>query len=148
MSTMRSFIRHPSDIPIDFQLEELVAEGNDYLRNVSHGGLAFIAKAALSPGTTVRIKIPLIQPVFQAIGKVAWCHPYHHEFEIGIQFLDESDNFRARMVEQICHIEQYKQEALEKEGRHLTGEQAAVEWIEKYATEFPGLDNEKNNSSA
>lgn len=148
MSTMRSFIRHPSDIPIDFQLEELVTEGNDYLRNVSHGGLAFIAKVALPPGTTVRIKIPLIQPVFQAIGKVAWCHPYNHEFEIGIQFLDESDNFRARMVEQICHIEQYKQEALEKEGRHLSGEQAAVEWIEKYANEFPGMDNEKKNSSA
>lgn len=147
MSTLRSFIRHPSDIPIDFQLEELVAEGSDYLRNVSQGGLAFCAKVALSPGTTVRIKIPLIQPVFQAIGTVAWCHPLDHEFEIGIQFLDESDTFRARMVEQICHIEQYKQEALEKEGRHLTGEQAAVEWIEKYANEFPGMENEKNNSS-
>ena len=137
---MRSFIRHPSDIPIDFQLEELVTEGTDYLKNVSQGGLAFNAKIALEPGATIRIKIPFVHPVFQAIGTVTWCHPQQHEFEIGIQFLDEGDTFRARMVEQICHIEQYKQEALDKEGRHLTGEQAALEWIEKYATEFPGTD--------
>ncbi len=140
---MRSFIRHPSDIPIDFQLEELVTEGTDFLKNVSHGGLAFNAKIALATGTTIRIKIPLVHPVFQAIGRVTWCHPQGHEYEIGIQFLDECDNFRARMVEQICHIEQYKQAILEKDGRHLTGEQAAVEWIEKYATEFPGTD--RNN---
>ena len=142
---MRSFIRHPSDIPIDFQLEELVTEGTDYLRNVSQGGLAFNAKIALAPGATIRIKIPLVHPVFQAIGTVTWCHPQQHEFEIGIQFLDEGDTFRARMVEQICHIEQYKQDVFDKDGRRLTGEQAAIEWIEKYATEFPGTD--ENNES-
>lgn len=140
---MRSFIRHPSDIPIDFQLEELITDGGDYLRNVSHGGLAFSAKVAVSPGTTIRIKIPLIQPAFQAIGKVTWCHPQNNEFEIGVQFMDEGDTFRARMVEQICHIEQYKQETFEKEGRKLSGEQAAIEWIEKYANEFPGADDDK-----
>lgn len=137
---MRSFIRHPSDISIDFQLEELIVGGTDYLKNVSHGGLAFNAKTALTPGTTIRIRIPLVQPVFQAVGKVTWCHPQDTDFEIGIQFLDESDTFRARMVEQICHIEQYKQEIFEKDGRRLTGEQAAIEWIEKYAQEFPDTD--------
>lgn len=142
---MRCFIRHPSDIPIDFQLEELVTEGTDYLKNVSHGGLAFNAKMAINPGAIIRVKIPLVHPVFQAIGKVTWCHPQQNEFEIGIRFLDEGDSFRARMVEQICHIEQYKQESLDKEGRHLTGEQAAIEWIEKFATEFPGADTDNNN---
>lgn len=142
---MRSFIRHPSDIPIDFQLEELVTKGTDYLKNVSHGGLAFTAKVALTPGATIRINIPLVQPVFQAIGTVTWCHPQQHEFEIGIQFLDDDDRFRARMVEQICHIEQYKQDVLEKDGRQLTGEQAAIEWIEQFATTFPNNteDNEE-----
>jgi Tfp pilus assembly protein PilZ len=141
---MRSFIRHSSDIPIDFQLEELVTEGSDYLKNVSHGGLAFNSKIALTPGTTVRVKIPFVKPVFQAIGKVTWCHPQQNEFEIGVQFLDEGDTFRARMVEQICHIEQYKKEVREKDGRQLTGEQAAVEWIEKYATDFPRTTDEEN----
>ncbi len=145
---MRDFIRHPSNIPIDFQLEELVTDGSEYLKNVSEGGLAFHSAVTLEPGTTIRIKIPLMSPVFQAIGKVTWCHPIQNMFEIGIQFLDEDDSFRARMVEQICHIEQYKQEALEKDGRHLSGEQAAVEWIQKFATHFPGIDkNSKNDTN-
>lgn len=143
----RSFIRHPSNIPIDFQLEELVADGNDYLKNVSQGGLAFHSTIELKPGTTIRINIPLVSPVFQAVGKVTWCHPLHGTFEIGIQFLDDSDSFRARMVEQICYIEQYKQEALDKDGRKLSGEQAAVEWIQKFASDFPGIETRIDNDT-
>jgi hypothetical protein len=41
------------------------------------------------------------------------------------------------MVEQVCHIKQYSKEILEKEGRKLSDEEAAVEWIEKYAKDFP-----------
>lgn len=144
---MRSFIRHPSNIPIDFQLEELVANGDDYLKNVSEGGLAFHSTVTLEPGTTIRIKIPLVSPVFQAVGKVTWCHPMNGSFEIGIQFLDEDDSFRARMIEQICHIEQYKQTALDNEGRQLSGEQAAVEWIQKYAENFAILDSDAEDAN-
>lgn len=138
---MRNYIRHPSDITIEFQLEELVARGTDYLKNVSHGGLSFHSKVSLLTGTVIRIKIPLVRPVFQATGTVTWCHPDNKEFEVGIQFLDKGDIFRARMVEQICHIEQYKQEILEKEGRQLNGEQAAAEWIRQFATDFPDMDD-------
>lgn len=144
---MRSSLRHPSDIPIDFQLEELVTEATDYLKNVSRGGLAFHSKISLPKGTTVRIKIPLVSPVFQATGKVTWCHPTENDYEIGIQFIDEGDPFRARMVEQICHIEQYKHEVFDNDGRQLSGEQAAVEWIEKFAADFPGADNDSEDKS-
>jgi hypothetical protein len=143
---MRSFIRHPSNVPIDFQLEELVVGGSEYLKNVSEGGLAFHSTVTLEPGTTIRIKIPLVSPVFQAVGKVTWCHPLQGMFEIGIQFLDEDDSFRARMVEQICHIEQYKQDALSKDGRQLSGEQAAVEWIQKFAGDFPKISTDDANN--
>jgi len=144
---MRSFIRHPSNIPIDFQLEELVTNGDDYLKNVSEGGLAFHSTVTLEPGTTIRIKIPLVSPVFQAVGKVTWCHPMNGTFEIGIQFRDEDDSFRARRIEQICHIEQYKQTALDNEGRQLSGEQAAVEWIQQYAANFAILDSDAEDAN-
>jgi len=137
----RSFIRHPSNIPIDFQLEDLVVEGNEYLKNVSVGGLAFNSKSKLKVGCIIRIKIPLVKPVFQALGRVTWCHPEESYFQVGIEFLDENDGFRARMVEQICHIEEYKQEVFEKEGRKLTGEEAASEWIKRYAVSFPNSEN-------
>jgi len=134
---MRSFIRHPSDIPIDFQLEELVNEGGEFLRNVSHGGLAFHSRRDVPPGTVIRVRIPLVKPVFQALGQVTWCRAQEDGFEVGVQFLDQDDRFRARMVEQICHIEQYKQTVLREQGRVLTGEEAAAEWISRYARKFP-----------
>lgn len=137
---MRNFIRHPSNISIDFHLEELVSEGSEYLKNVSFGGLSFNSKHELTTGTIISIKIPLVQPVFAAAGRVSWCRPENSQFEIGIEFLDKDDMFRARMVEQVCHIEQYKHEVLKNEGRKLSGEEAALEWIQKYAPQFPGSD--------
>jgi len=137
---MRNFIRHPSNIPIDFQLEDLVIEGNEYLKNISVGGLAFNSKSMIEVGSIIRIKIPLVKPVFQALGRVTWCRPEENHFEVGIKFLDENDTFRARMVEQICHIEEYKQEVFIKEGRKLTGEEAASEWIKRFAVSFPSSE--------
>ncbi len=138
---MRNCIRHPSNIPIDFHLEELVSDGNEYLKNVSFGGLSFSSKHKLAAGTVIKIKIPLIKPAFEVVGRVSWCRAENNQFEVGVEFLDKDDMFRARMVEQICHIEQYKQEVLKKEGRKLSGEKAALEWIKKYASHFPGYDD-------
>jgi hypothetical protein len=43
------------------------------------------------------------------------------------------------MVEQVCHIEHYKNEVKRREGREISGEQAANEWIAKFAGNFPKL---------
>jgi hypothetical protein len=48
-------------------------------------------------------------------------------------------------VEQICHIEQYKADVLLSEGRRLNGEQAALEWIEKFARDFPQLRDDDSS---
>ena len=44
------------------------------------------------------------------------------------------------MVEQLCYIERYRRETLEKEGRDLDSTQAAMEWVSKYAASFPHID--------
>ena len=41
------------------------------------------------------------------------------------------------MIEQICHIEHYRHEIEQVEGRKLNSEEAAREWIQRYASEFP-----------
>ncbi|HEB92050.1 MAG TPA: PilZ domain-containing protein [Gammaproteobacteria bacterium] len=138
---MRNYIRHPSDIPIDFQPEELTEAHSDRLKNISQGGLAFQSSTSLAPGSIIRVKIPLVSPVFQAVGRVTWCHGRGDQFEIGIEFLDLGDVFRVRMVEQLCHIEHFRQQILEQEGRELTSEQAAAEWIQRFAPDFPGSDD-------
>ena len=47
---------------------------------------------------------------------------------------------RDRLVRdstQLCHIEHYKQMVLRTQGRSLSGQQAALEWISKFAEQFP-----------
>jgi hypothetical protein len=54
-----------------------------------------------------------------------------------VQFLDAADAFRARMVEQVCSIERYRREVRRREGRVLSGQEAAEEWIREHAARFP-----------
>lgn len=134
----RSFIRHPTDIPIRWSLGEIVPPGGEHLRNISEGGLAFISHHNITVGASIDIHIPVVRPEVSIKGEVVWCRPTDDGCsEVGVRFVDEGQHFKMRMVEQVCHIEQYKKEMFEKEGRSLTSEQAAVEWIKRFAKDFP-----------
>lgn len=52
--------------------------------------------------------------------------------------MNTNDTFTARMLEQIWQIINY-QNRLEQEGRVLSIEEAAFEWIDRYAALFPQL---------
>ena len=132
----RRYIRHPSDIPITYELIGQPVFRAAPLKNISLGGVCFQAEEAIGEGVLLRIRIDLCPPFF-AQGRVVWCQARPGYYEIGLQFLDADTGFRARMVEQICHIEQYKRLMLEQEGRQLSSEAAAQEWIANYAHDFP-----------
>lgn len=134
---MRKYIRHPSDIPIEFDLTDGAHEQRETLNNVSVGGLSFQSHASLPMGALVNIRVPFVTPVFEARAKVVWCRRSGSVFDIGVVLVDHEDVFRTRMVEQICHIEHYKREVFKTEGRRMSGEEAALEWINKYAHLFP-----------
>ncbi len=134
---MRQFIRHPTDIPLEFQLEDIIAQHKDYLNDISEGGLSFQSNKYIETGAVINIRIPLRDPVFEAKGIVVWCRESSGRYDVGVYFQEGSSEHRLRMVEQVCHIEHYKKEILEKEGRELSGEEAAIEWIKKYAKDFP-----------
>lgn len=134
---MREYIRHPVDIPIEFQRDEGNTCGqHETLSNISQGGLAFRSHCALEVGATIYIRIPISEPPYEAQARVAWCKAVEDGFEIGVALLGAEEGFRSRMVEQVCHIEHYRQEVLHREGRQLTAQQAALEWIGKYADTF------------
>jgi len=69
-----------------------------------------------------------------------WNKKTGNGFEVGLKFDDPDEIFRLRMIEQICHIEHYRTEVERQDGRYLTSEEAAREWISLYAAEFPGLE--------
>ena len=135
---MRSFLRHPSDIPIEIRKNDHPSA--ERLSNVSFGGLAIESHEFLAQDTLVNIRLPTITPDFATTGRVVWCTKRNGNYDIGIQFLDESDLYLARMVEQICHIEHYRTKVRENEGRMLSGEEAAREWIAKHAHDFPAIE--------
>jgi hypothetical protein len=45
-------------------------------------------------------------------------------------------SFILRMAEQICHIEHSRRTVRESQGRTLSSQEAAIEWIECYADTF------------
>ncbi len=139
---MRSYIRHPSDIPIEYQEDKLDAGvSQECLNDISTGGLSFSSARELSPGSVISIRFSCVQPDFEARAQVAWCHREGEGFVIGVAFTESSDSFRVRMIEQICHIKHYRAEVLATEGRQLNGEQAAREWIQKFADDFPSFQD-------
>jgi hypothetical protein len=133
-----SFLRHPTDIPIEILHATDVAR-DEALRNVSRGGLSFRYKEQLSVGDVVRVCIAVTASAFEAPCRVVWCLAEELTWQVGVEFLDQDDLFQARMIEQICHIEQYRQEMRTKQGREISGHEAAAEWIAKYARVFPNL---------
>lgn len=135
---MRHFIRHPSDVPIEVQ----GSPERDYVRrctkNVSFGGLAFTSDAAIEPETIIALRFPYLKPAFEVpAARVAWCQNEGSQYAVGVQFINYEEAFRVRMVEQICHIESYRREVAQREGRELTSEEAALEWINRFASSFP-----------
>lgn len=133
----RAFMRHPVDIPIEVDAEQtLTSLAGRRLWDVGAGGLAFASEQALAVGSTVRVRIAIVRPPFETCGRVVWCTGCEGCFDVGVQFVSAEDAFSVRMVEQICHIEHYRQQVREVEGRQLDAEQAAQEWVGKYAADF------------
>lgn len=132
---MRSFIRHPTDIPIEVHHDRHPPDSRA-LCNVSHGGLCFRYPQRLEPGDVVQLRIPSVSPPFTAASRVVWCQADGPAWQVGVEFLDADDLYRARMIEQVCHIEQYRLAQSRHGGRQLSGQQAAFEWIRRFAAGF------------
>lgn len=138
---MRQFIRHPVDLPIQIGTGHSRTPSAVQAHDISAGGLALHVERPVMPGAHVHIRIPYVQPAFEAEARVAWCEPSDIDgYEVGVTFLDAEVAFLARMVEQVCHIEDYRKSVSRSEGRELSAEEAATEWIDRYAAQFPAIE--------
>ena len=114
-------------------------DGDETLTNISLGGLSFLSQQAVDVFQRVRVCIPLIKEDNFIEGQVVWCEKARNGYEIGLEFDSSKEVFRLRMIEQICHIEHYRKEIERQEGRKLSTNEAAKEWISQYAGDFPAL---------
>lgn len=131
----RQFIRHPVDVPIQISPEHLESGENVLMDDISGGGLAVQTEVFFKEGTRLKVCIPQISTPFEEIGVVCWHRDLNGQYEIGIRFLDECSTLRMRMVEQICQIKHYRKQLM-AEGNSVSFEDAAKEWINKYAEDF------------
>lgn len=140
-TALRQFIRHPASIPITAEYADVTFTPEILLaHNVGVGGLAFTSDRPFDAGTILHLKISHLRPAFETVVRVVWCHAQGEGAETGVEFLSQNEAYRARMVEQVCHIEAYRLDMANTKGRSLTPGEAAVEWIEKFAASFPNLN--------
>ena len=133
---MRVYVRHPSEFPVELRSEHTPSPRRERLRDLSAGGLCIRSGVAFEVGEPVRIRIPVGDPGFEAEGRVAWCRAHEDGYRVGIEFRAKDEAFRARMVEQVCHIERYHRQQL-AQGRIVSEQESASEWISRYAALFP-----------
>lgn len=133
---MRQFIRHPTSIPLEFSVDDYQEDMRN-MYNISEGGVSFVCKNKIEVGAIIRIAIRTLKPDIELVGRVVWNNLLDTgEYLVGVKFT-ESEHYRARMVEQVCYIEEYKKKVFQEEGRELSSEEAANEWISRYASRFP-----------
>jgi len=107
------------------------------LRDVGEGGVCFSTDDKMPEGGKIHLIIRVKGNELEVDGVVTWCKHRKGGFDIGVSFNDSATDYAVRMVEQVCHIEQYRAKVKEEEGRELTSQEAAEEWIERYAARFP-----------
>lgn len=137
---MRQFIRHPTDIPIMYHVVNENGLNKNYLNNIGDGGISFHSSEYISPHKKISVRFPFISNTKEVYGVVVWCEKIRDSFNVGVRFKKGENEYRMRMMEQVCYIEQYKKDVLKDEHRYLTGEAAAREWIDKFAQSFPKIN--------
>ena len=141
-TAIRRHIRHVTGIPIEITIDfdRSYRAENESITNVSLGGLSFIATDRLEVGESIQVKIPVLNEEHSLDGLVVWCNKTAKGYEVGLEFNDPEEVERLRMIEQISQIESFRQDLEKREGRKLSSEQAAREWVSKYAGEFSALN--------
>ncbi|MDJ0807607.1 MAG: PilZ domain-containing protein [Gammaproteobacteria bacterium] len=96
---MRRFIRHPADVPIQYELQGKLDIDHKPLKNYSEGGLCFTTDEWIEPDLEIHLGIPTGSAVFETRGTVVWCKPVGGNYEVGVKFREEVKAFAARIAE-------------------------------------------------
>ncbi len=136
-TSRRRSLRHHAEIPIEIS----TPDGNrpklmGATHDISNGGLSFISESPFALDQKIRLAIQITRPYFEEIARVIWCQPNGSEHEIGVQFINNDAIYRIKMLEQVRHIEQYRRDMKNQHGREMSPQEAALEWIRKYAADF------------
>ncbi len=106
----RKYIRHPAKISLEYRIFGEQEIKTETTKDISFGGICFRGQDYIEPGTTLKLKFPSVHTNYEVAGQVVWCSQKKDHVEMGLQFLDENEAYRARLIEEICHLKSVQEE--------------------------------------
>lgn len=100
------FIRHPHQFPLEYRRRRGWRwSSQDKQAPAGDLGLSFTSRKYIPTGTKMEISIPLRGDAQKFQGTVVMVREVSNGYEIGLWLASADDASRARIVEQICHLE-------------------------------------------
>jgi c-di-GMP-binding flagellar brake protein YcgR len=142
----RHFIRHPLSLPLAYKIlkPRLSSARQEQLSktiNLSMGGLLFAAKHPVKTDSIIAIRMPFEDKVFNIKAKVVRCvnNPETRLYDIAASFFRTNEAFKAKMIEQIYLIAEYRDLLNLQLGKEVSLEEASRRWVRKYSKLFKKL---------
>ncbi|MEP3350370.1 MAG: energy transducer TonB [Marinomonas sp.] len=132
------FVAHPRDLPLEITLIEDQPFPQINEERAGFVGITSFTSRPFDNGRSVRITLEEIDPNFCVSGRVVQCEKEMDGYRISIEFPTKEECYCVRMIEQLSQIEHYRRQA-KIEGRRLNYNEAAAEWIQKFAASFPAF---------
>ena len=141
MVEKRKFIRHLLVSPLEYMVENDDTPQTSETFDISEGGLLFMGKKAVPPGTKIDIHMPLYEKTFHIKANVVHSNKDEESglFKIGVSFMTYSDAFKVKLIEQIYLIEEYRVLRSLQIGKDVSLQEASQEWIKRYSERFKKL---------
>jgi len=138
-----AFIQHPPAVRVRLCVTaDQDIPGMDLLAH-GRGGVCVPSPLGYQPGTPLQVRVSLDGTEMRYHGLVLWRRAGPGAFELGLGFATDEGAYRARLIEQLCHIEAYRQRAAAR-GEELDFEVAAARWIARYSGGFPQIGGCRN----
>jgi len=106
----RRYIRHPAEISVEYTVSGAQEKISNLTKDVSFGGIRFRGNSYIEPGTILKMVFPTIHREYEVAGRVVWCSQKKDYVEVGLQFLDENEAYRAQLIEEISLLKRRQQE--------------------------------------
>jgi len=105
------------------------------------GGLLFAARRPVSKGSTILIKMPFKDKLFNIKAKVVYCEKCLETklHNIGVCFYRLKDAFKVKLIEQFYLISEFRDLMCIQLGKEVSLEEASREWVKRYSLRFRRL---------
>jgi len=111
----RKFVRHPAEIPIEYEVEGKPSNSTQYTKNISFGGLCFQSDSPLENETIITLRFSSLNPDYKIRCRIAWSAPNQDKYDVGVEFLDNNDARLAKIIEEIIYIKNFQKQVFEND---------------------------------